>query len=112
MRNDVQAIARNIEKDFGGKIDVLIDDGYPPVINDEKLFEKLRNAAEGLEFVCMENPHMTAEDFACYQKEVPGLMFNVGLGVHTELHANNFDFEEDALLPAANVFLKLFDASC
>lgn len=109
MQNDILTLAEEIAKAFGGRIDVEIDKGYPPVINDEACYHALKHAARDYEFIEMEKPHMTAEDFACYQKVVPGLMFNVGLGVETELHTSNFNFDEEALLPAVDTFVNLFD---
>lgn len=109
MQNDIQTLAEEIAKAFGGRIDVEIDEGYPPVINDAACYHALKRAARDFEFIEMKKPHMTAEDFACYQRVVPGLMFNVGLGVETELHTSNFNFDEKALLPAVYTFVNLFD---
>ena len=108
MKEDVRRIADETEREFSGRIHVEIDSGYPPVINDEACFSKLVSAARDYRFVEMKEPHMTAEDFACYLKEVPGLMFNIGLGVESELHSNTFHFDEDALLPAVHIFKNLF----
>lgn len=111
MKKDLNALALEIQSAFGGRIEVVTDEGYPPVINDKRLFERLQSACTGRSFVSYDKPHMTAEDFSCYLKAVPGLMFNVGLGVDTELHSNTFAFSEDALIPALETFLALFESA-
>ena len=53
---------------------------------------------------------MTAEDFAWYQKHVPGVFFFLGLGDTPALHADNFNFDEEILLKGADFFEKLAES--
>ena len=50
---------------------------------------------------------MTAEDFAWYQRFVPGMFFFLGLGDSPALHTVNFDFDDEILLKGADFFEKL-----
>ena len=49
---------------------------------------------------------MAAEDFSFYQKRVPGVFFFLGLGDAPELHAPEFCFDDEAVLPRGVEFLK------
>lgn len=53
--------------------------GYPPVDNDPELFGLARQALPGLQLV--EEPLLIAEDFAFYQRHLPGVFFLLGTGV-------------------------------
>lgn len=50
---------------------------------------------------------MLAEDFSCYQKEVPGLFLFLGTGTGIPLHNSKFDFEDDVLETGVDIYLKL-----
>ena len=49
---------------------------------------------------------LAAEDFSFYQKRVPGVFFFLGAGNTPELHAPDFSFDDEAVLPAGLEFLK------
>ena len=79
-------------------------DAYPPLINDPDMAALARDAArdvlgaEGV--VAPAHPYMTAEDFAFFLHEVPGVYLLLGLGGPEALHTARFDFN-DAVLPNA-----------
>ena len=50
---------------------------------------------------------MIAEDFAWYQKHMPGIFFFLGLGDTPALHADTFNFDETILLKGADFFENL-----
>ena len=54
----------------------------------------------------LDAPSLASEDFSFYQKEVPGTFFFLGLGDVPELHATNFHFNDEAVLPKGLEFLK------
>ena len=54
----------------------------------------------------LEAPVLAAEDFSFYQQEVPGVFFFLGVGSTPELHAPDFSFDDEAVLPAGVEFLK------
>ena len=46
------------------------------------------------------------EDFSFYQQYVPGLFFFLGTGDTPQLHAPDFTFDDEAVLPRGVEFLK------
>lgn len=56
-------------------------------------------------------PFRWSEDFANYLLHFPGAMFGIGSGEHhVELHHPDYDFPDDLILPAAQVFHRLIKA--
>lgn len=56
-------------------------------------------------------PLRWSEDFANYLIHFPGAMFGIGAGEHhAELHHPDYDFPDDLILPAAQVFFRLISA--
>ena len=51
-------------------------------------------------------PSLAGEDFSFYQKCVPAVFFFLGLGPSPELHAADFDFDDETILPSGVDFLK------
>ena len=107
MKKDVLSIAKDISAQSGAKLDLSFGDAYPPVLNDEACFEKLKAAAGDLPFQVLAQPKNIAEDFACYLKRLPGAMFLLGLGTPTPLHSSNFIFDESALPNGTEMFKRL-----
>ena len=50
---------------------------------------------------------MITEDFAWYQRSIPGMFFFLGAGDAPALHADNFDFNEEILVKGADFFEEL-----
>ena len=80
--------------------------GYPPVINDKRATQKVREAVKELygeqNLVELTEPSMGGEDFAYYLKKVPGSYFRLGTyneekGIIYPLHSAKFDIDEDIL---------------
>ena len=96
---------------YGSTTEIVATEGYPAIMNDPTLYEDykviLKNA--GVNFVEREMPHMTAEDFAFYQKKWPGVFAFLGLGYVPALHNNQFDFDEKALKYGIDTFIALLD---
>ena len=58
--------------------------------------------------IIKETPFRWSEDFAEYLLEFPGAMFGVGSGEnHAELHHPSYDFPDDLIEPAAQLFFRL-----
>ncbi len=93
--------AAGTEAAYGCKVDVIFRDMYPAVTNDERLTALAAHHAPPEKRVWME-PQMLAEDFAYYQKEVPGLFYFMGTGNEragftAPLHNACFNFDESVL---------------
>lgn len=95
-------------------------EGYPPVTNDSGLFA---DAAAALpELAHIDDPLLIAEDFAFYQRHLPGVFFLLGVGApedgdaaacgglgcaRSALHTSDFMFDERVLLHGVDVYRKL-----
>lgn len=87
----------------------------PPTVNDRALVEaalpSLREVV-GRENLVELRPVMGAEDFAFYQKHIPGAMFWLGVGnpargLTAMLHTAEFDADEDALVVGVKAMANL-----
>lgn len=93
----------------GAKFDVKYQMAYPCVTNPRWMVEDLYQYS-GMEDIVLVEPTLAAEDFSCYQQEVPGIFFFLGISGgknHAPLHNSKFDFDEDVLLKGAELFWRL-----
>jgi amidohydrolase len=101
MKKMVEGIAESM----GGSCDFNIMDGYPYLINEEKLSDNARLYAEdylGKENVLDLDIWMAAEDFAYYSQVTDACFYRLGTGnkekgTSYSVHTPNFDIDEDAL---------------
>lgn len=106
----LHSMADGVAMATGASFDIAERVQYPSVDNPRALVEDMYTYLDGMEDVVLVEPSMASEDFACYQREVPGLfMFlGVGGGRNTEpLHGSRFDFDEDALLTGVELYRRL-----
>lgn len=104
----------------GCTFDIDFAEGYPPVTNDPTLFAKA--AAALPELARIDEPLLIAEDFAFYQRYLPGVFFLLGVGAPEDgeaaacgelgcaasaLHASDFMFDERVLLRGVDAYRKL-----
>ena len=105
-KEQLEAIGREIAGETGCGVEVYLNEGYPAVWNHEELYETicaaLGNDAPGP----LDTPALAAEDFSFYQRAVPGVFFFLGVGNTAELHAPEFCFDDEAILPEGVEFLK------
>ncbi len=97
---------------FGGRAEMTVEPGYPPLINDDDLVDLVRTNAT--ELVGEDHVHvkpvanMGVEDFAYYVNEVPGAFFSLGVRneargiVHGE-HQVGFDVDEHCMVWGAAI---------
>jgi amidohydrolase len=96
---------------FDAKYDLNFEDGNPVTYNDPKLTEEtlpvLRRTVGATNVVPLK-PVMGAEDFAYYQKVIPGFYYNLGVGnknkgISAMLHTAEFDVDEESLVIGVKV---------
>lgn len=104
LRDGLSDIARKIEAEFGCKINVHTNDGYPAVMNPRSLYQKVKSLVR---FTELDEPMMITEDFSWYQRSLPGMFFFLGTGNTPALHADNFNFNEEILVNGANFLEEL-----
>lgn len=106
----------------GCTYDLDFAEGYPPVDNDPELFASVAPALSELQLV--DEPLLIAEDFAFYQRYLPGVFFLLGTGVPegqenpsdpdgcpayatSALHTDSMLFDEEILLKGLDVYKRL-----
>ena len=110
----IKEIHRGVELSYRVKIDEKIDIVYPPVINDKELYKKFVDTMKDMNYV--EHEALTiSEDFAYYQKEVPGIFMLLGTrseekGFVHPLHSCHFNFDEKVLLKGVEAFARILES--
>ena len=86
--------------------------GCPPSNNETALSELIRQTAEKAGFQAVpQKANMGGEDFACYQQQIPGALFHVGVGGRYPIHNTRFAAEEAALAPTAGLLADIAAAA-
>jgi amidohydrolase len=101
----MKKMAEGIAESMGGRCEFNIMNGYPFLINEEKLTANARAFAEeylGKENVIDLDIWMAAEDFAYYSQVTDACFYRLGTGnaakdTQHSVHTPNFDVDEDAL---------------
>ena len=105
----IYSMADGLAVAMGAKFEITELMHYPCVSNPRELVEDFYNYLDAEDIVLIDSV-LAAEDFSCYQNEVPGLFFFLGAGGgknSAPLHNNYFDFDEDALLYGLEVYRRL-----
>ncbi|MGC4102155.1 M20 metallopeptidase family protein [Ferruginibacter sp.] len=90
---------------MGAEAEILIDVGYPFVLNNEELSAASRKKAEeymGADNVSETELRMGAEDFAYYSQQMPACFFRLGAGnkakgITSGVHTPTFNIDENAI---------------
>lgn len=108
-REEVKSLIRSISgktaEDHGVTVEVRIADGYPVLVNNEKLAAdavKLSTNLLGKENVELFDIRMGSEDFAFFTEKYPSLYYRVGIRRKDEplkmLHSASFDLDEEGMI--------------
>lgn len=104
-RGALRTLAEGAARTEGCTVDVTFSEGYPPVDNDAELFSLVERALPEMGHV--EEPLLIAEDFAFYQRCLPGAFLLLGTGTGIALHADRFVFDERVLLAGVEAYRRL-----
>jgi len=101
----IKEIAEQIAHAFGAKAEVDIREGYPVTMNEACATDRFKTVAkqvfgENLSEDCL--PVMGGEDFSFYGQHCPACFYFIGvkpkdMEKYPNLHAPDFDFNDDAL---------------
>lgn len=105
MKQEIEESASRYEKETGAQFTLDINRGYPAVINDEALTQRILD--ENPDIMELKVPEMISEDFAHYQRCMPGVFFFLGTGTGIALHNSRFDFDEKILLKGIEMYRRL-----
>ena len=94
-------LVQGVAQSFGGRAEVILDPGYPSLVNDEHMVDLVEKVAGEIvgssKVVELKEPSMGGEDFAYYLQKYPGAMFRLGVGPAPSLHSDTFNFNDEAL---------------
>lgn len=96
--------AFEIAKSLGGSYKLKFEIGTPPMINDPRVVQLIKETASdliGSDHIVPPSQGLGAEDFGCFSELAPGAMFSLGSkveGNEREHHNSRFDVN-DACLP-------------
>ena len=92
---------RKLADAYGGKAEVIFDQGYDVVVNDQILSEVFTRYGKkhlGEASVITSNPpSLIAEDFSVFSNEIPSVYFHLGCGCRQSLHSDKFFASEETL---------------
>ena len=101
----IRRIAEKTAESMGGSVEIEILVGYPCLINEPNLTEKVKSAM--IDYLGEDNVvdlpiRMTAEDFAYFSQEADSCFYrlgtgNIAKGITSPVHTPTFDIDEKAL---------------
>jgi len=105
IHRSIEDIAMNVCRAMGAQHRVVLEPGYPLLINSHSMAGLVKNAAGkivGDKVVDIEKPRLGVEDFAYFLQRVPGVLWRLGTGskekgIQCVAHSPYFDIDEDAL---------------
>lgn len=113
----IDSLASGVATAHRASAETTVSLGPPAVTNDAALAELARSSVDavlGAEACADIQPVLAGEDFAHYQREVPGVFLLVGAGGPDAYphHHPRFDIDETALEPAVRVMTDLVARVC
>ncbi len=105
LREELPEVAAGAAGELGCTATVSFSEGYPPVVNDGRLFSLVSGELPDIE--TLPEPLLIAEDFAWYQQWIPGVFLLLGTGTGIPLHADTFDFDEKVLARGVEAYARL-----
>lgn len=100
-------VTEGIVTSMRGKCEILIEESYPCLYNDDTMLNLLQSSAEEIigkdNIVNLDNPSMGVESFAYFAMEKPSVFYklgcgNEGKGITKAAHSNLFDIDEECLI--------------
>lgn len=110
LEKRVKEINAGFEKAYGIKIEMIFKAFYPPVVNEKKFFDILKEIVPKEKFI--DNSRLTgSEDFSFYLQEGnKGLLFLLGIKTekfNSALHTPTFDMDPRALKLGFKIFKEI-----
>lgn len=105
----IRNIHIGLQQAYGCQVDWQCPPLYPPVINDNELYERFVRIVPS-DYQTLTEPLMLSEDFSYYQKEIPGIFFFLGTKTeeyNSDLHTETFNFNEEVLDKAVDCYYQI-----
>lgn len=110
LERQAEDLAVRIAENHGLKTEIEWTEEFYSGFNDSEATERIREAAKatGSKIIEQEHPFKWGEDFGLYTHHYRGAMFCVGAGEeHPALHHPDYDFPDEIIETATQVFLKI-----
>ncbi len=110
MLADANNMVAEVAERYGLTVSRSLVEPFRATENNPDCVNAIEKAANELplNIQYQETPNRWSEDFAEYLLEFKGAMFGIGSGeTHAELHHPDYDFPDDLIEPAAQLFLRL-----
>lgn len=107
INEEIDKLHHGLEEIYDCRITKSCPPMYPPLINNEKVYQRFMKLVNKENYIELKEPLMLAEDFSFYLKEIPGLFFYLGVKsdiYNSGLHTETFNFSEEVLKNAADLF--------
>lgn len=111
LKRAATRLAEQEARDSRLDVDVTYEEEFPVTVNDARAVAVIEAAAAELDLDLArptESPFRWSEDFGLLTAWRPGAMFGLGAGTeHPVLHGNEYDFNDDLLLPGVMMMEKI-----
>lgn len=110
LRKAVAELAARLAKRDGLALEISYCEAFPETANSSQAVQRVFQAchAANVPAQVLDEPMRCSEDFGWYLQKRPGAIFYVGDGEsHAPLHDAMFDFPDEALRTAADVFFAI-----
>lgn len=104
VKKRIYEIVENTSKAFNAKSEIIINEGYEPLINDDYVTSIVEKTAKEIlnenSIIYKEYPSLGVEDFSFFSNRVKGAFFHLGCKKNdliTTLHSDNFDIDENCI---------------
>ena len=105
LKTKLEEISKEIARKYGTEAELIWESGCPAIDNSASLIEKLKEIEPNLK--TDEAPTLAAEDFACFQEKVKGVMLWLGTGNTPPLHNDKYYFPEKVLEKGVSLWGKI-----
>lgn len=107
VKKRLSKVAGGIAESMRGSCQLDIVEGYPCLINDDKMVDLIKSSASKIlgadRIVMLDKPNLGVEDFAYFGKHVPSVFIKLGCRNEEKeivypAHSSMFDIDEDSLI--------------
>ena len=105
-KDRIKSIVENVSLSLGGKGEVLINEGYEPLINNDEVVNIIKDTAERVlgkdKIIHKEIPSLGAEDFSYFSNRAKGAFYHLGCGnkekgITNSIYKCRFEIDEACL---------------
>lgn len=110
--NRMKEVTTGIAQSFGGKAELIWHSGSPATNNTEEWVDFCTKLGKRMGYDVKEvSMGLEGEDFAYYQKKVPGAFITVGTGKSHAHHHPEYQVDEKAILNCSKYFAQLAECA-